>query len=262
MDLQGLNEKGLRKYIDLDKWGISIFVLKMIAVVTMLLDHFAIIFCRGTSHTVLYYCLRILGRLSFPIFCFVLVEGFFYTRNKLSHAIRLGIFAFISEVPYDMMYKSFFDMSHQNAIFTLFFGFMVIWGLDEISKQSFNYPKFLSDRYKRNTLNAIFELIIMAVGLGSVWILNSSYSYGGVCLIMCLYVFRVHKIGRCISNLVFNMGFYGYGIQWFGVISAIPIAFYNGKKGRVGWKYFFYWFYPVHILLLVILRIIYIRYVK
>ena len=74
------NEKGLSQVIDLKKWGISTFSLKLIAVLTMFIDHFSIVFL--ADHQKLYLTGRAIGRLSFPIFCFVLVEGFFYTKNR------------------------------------------------------------------------------------------------------------------------------------------------------------------------------------
>ena len=80
MNFQELNKKGMRMYIDLDKYGLSSFTLKIIAVVTMLIDHIAMAFlAQGSS---LYMVMRSIGRLSFPIYCFLLVEGFYHTENK------------------------------------------------------------------------------------------------------------------------------------------------------------------------------------
>ena len=121
------NEKGLSQVIDLKKWGISTFSLKLIAVWTMFIDHFSIVFL--ADHQKLYLTGRAIGRLSFPIFCFILVEGFFYTKNRLKHGILLGIFALISEVPYDLLYESVFDLERQNVFFSLFIGYIMIWRL-------------------------------------------------------------------------------------------------------------------------------------
>ena len=257
MNLAELNEYGIEKSINLEKYGLSTFALKIIAVTTMLIDHFAILFC-GNNET-LYCILRGIGRLSFPIFCFVLVEGFFHTRNRLKYAIRLGIFALISEVPYDIFHHKLFDLQAQNVIFTLFFGFMTIYALDFISMFRVKYPDNLLKHIGASRLNTILELCAMLAGLGAAYLLHTSYSYAGVMLIICFYVFKKHHIGRLLSNIVFNMGMFGFTLQWLGVLSAIPIALYNKKSGSKKGKYFFYWFYPVHLLVLVALRILYLK---
>jgi hypothetical protein len=254
MSLSELNENGLGKVISLEKYGLSTFALKIIAVITMFIDHFALVFC--SDYRQLYEILRSIGRLSFPIFCFVLVEGFFHTSDRLRYAIRLGIFALVSEIPYNMLYGSFFNLSRQNVIFTLFFGFLTIGALDFISAFRVNYPKNLLRHIGAGRLNTISELIVIVAGLGVPYLLKTSYSYAGVMLILCFYVFEKHHIGRFISNLVFNMGMFGFSLQWWGVVSTIPIALYNGKAGSKKGKYFFYWFYPLHLIFLVALRCI------
>ena len=76
-----LKEKGLGVFINLDKWGISTFTLKIIAMITMIIDHVGFLFFQDNHQT--YIILRSIGRISFPIFCFVLVEGFFHTSDRL-----------------------------------------------------------------------------------------------------------------------------------------------------------------------------------
>lgn len=250
-----LNEKGIGKYIDLDKWGFSTFTLKMVAAITMFIDHFAVLYL--TDYKDLYNLCRAIGRLSFPIFCFILVEGFYHTKNKMNHAILLGIFGLVSEIPYNMMYGSFFDLSRQNVILTLFIGYMVIWALDSISMFKIDYSDAVLKKVSAGRLNALLELIAMAVGFGMAYFLNTSYSYGGVLLIICFYVFRKYHLGRAIINLVFNLGMFGFGIQWFGALSVIPIGLYNERVGKYKWKYFFYIFYPLHLFLLSMAKYIY-----
>lgn len=256
--LHVLNEKGIGAFINLEKWGLSSFVLKIIAVVTMAADHLGLMFF--SHHHSLYIITRGIGRISFPIFAFLLVEGFFYTHDRRKHGIRLGLFALISEVPYNMMYGSFFDLGKQNVLFTLFIGYMMIWALDIISRYQINYSEKLLNRIGATRLNMVLELFVMLAGFGTAYFIKSSYSYAGVMLILCFYVFRNHHIGRALSNMVFNMGMFGYALQWLGAFSMIPIAFYNEKTGKYQWKYFFYVFYPAHLLILVGLKIIYLRY--
>lgn len=254
MSWSELNEKGIGRFISLEKYGLSTFSLKIIAVVTMFIDHFALLFC--SDYRTLYVLFRSVGRLSFPIFCFILAEGFFHTSNRMKHAIRLGVFALLSEIPYDMMYGKVIFMSQQNVMFTLFIGYMLIWGLSLIADYRVNYPKSLLMYVGAGHLNLILELVVIIAGLSSAYFLKCSYSYAGVMLIMCFYVFRQHHLGKLFSNIVFNMGMYTFGIQWWGAVSVFPIALYNGKLGKTDRKHLFYLFYPLHIVGLVILKII------
>ncbi len=252
-----LNEIGCNKFISLEKWGLSTFSLKIIAVVTMFMDHFAYIFCQ--NHQTLYTLLRSVGRLSFPIFAFLIVEGFFHTKNRIQYGIRLGVFALISEIPYNLMYGNIFDLKQQNVMFTLFIGYLLIWGMDNIFLFRVNYPKMLVKHISPSHLNVVMGLLVIIGAHGTAYLINSAYSYAGVMLIMCFYTFHKYHYGKIISNIVFNFGMYiNVPMQWWGAVSVIPLALYNGKPGKRKWKYFFYWFYPLHILLLVVLRIVYL----
>ena len=96
--------------------GINTFTLKMIALIAMLCDHL--------GHTLFpqLSILRIIGRISFPIFAYVLVEGFFYTRDVKKYLTRLGLMALLSEIPFDLMAsQKVLEFGHQNVFFTLFF---------------------------------------------------------------------------------------------------------------------------------------------
>ena len=117
-----MNDNMLKKQGDAAVCGISGFVLKMIAVITMLIDHTAAtILERGLMGELsinfiteqnrliwmgVYSIMRVIGRMAFPIYCFLLVEGFTYTRNRGKYALRLFLFAFISEVPFDLAFNN------------------------------------------------------------------------------------------------------------------------------------------------------------
>ncbi len=259
-EVNELNEKGIAKFINLDKWGLSSFSLKIIAVITMFLDHFAILFL--DNHHTAYMIARGIGRISYPIFAFILVEGFYYTGNRVKHGITLGVFAIISEIPYNMMFGRLFYLGNQNVVFTLFIGFMMIWALDFISMYRVNYSENLLKKISAGRMNTILELLVMLLGFTIAYFLNCSYSSAGIMLILCFYVFRKYHIGKAVSNIVFNMGMFGYNIQWLGVFSIIPIAFYNEKPGKYKWKYFFYVFYPIHILILVLFKFIQLKFFR
>lgn len=109
--------------------------LKLIALLTMIIDHTGaglIKFMPGIQDTesiiyAVYWLLRIIGRLAFPIFCFLIVEGISHTRNKYRYALRMFIFGVISEIPFDLaLYNSRFDWKHQNVFFTLALGIICL----------------------------------------------------------------------------------------------------------------------------------------
>ena len=93
---------------------------------------------------------------------------------------------------------------------------MAIWALQSISMFRVAYPDKILKHIGAGRLNTILELVTMAVAFGMAYFLHTSYSYGGVMLIICFYVFNNHHIGRAISNLVFNIGMFGFGVRGGG----------------------------------------------
>ena len=112
--------------------GISGYWLKVIAVVSMLIDHTSAVILEqipGLENPA--FLMRIIGRAAFPIYCFLLVEGFYHTRSRAKYAGRLFLFALISEVPFDLAFsRRMWDFSSSNVFFTLLFGLLVIWGVE------------------------------------------------------------------------------------------------------------------------------------
>lgn len=243
------------------------FVLKLIAIITMFIDHFTVVFIPGD--TWYFIAGRLIGRLAFPIFAFLLVEGFFHTSNVKKYLTRLGIFALISELPFDLAFynanflkaggdikvdlsKIFTEsevfytvinrfLQNQNIFFTLFIGLSAVWLMNEIEKKYRNKMIYI------NLLNAAVTFLLSIVAA----IFRTDYGFMGVLLIVAFYLFRGSKPLLAISLIILS----GTIVQAFSTLSIIPIAFYNGKKGK-SIKYFFYAFYPAHILILFILLMI------
>ncbi|OEG12528.1 hypothetical protein BCR25_07855 [Enterococcus termitis] len=174
-----------------------------------------------------------IGRLAFPIFCFLLVEGFVHTSNIKRYSIRLFLFALLSEIPYDLAFsKRFVDIHSQNVFFTLWIGLLVIAGLK---------------KYWHSSLRSL-PLSLMIIGSGvfvAEWLQTDYGGWIGVLLIVNFYLFRNRKLLKCLfGGLILLQN------SVFGLLAFLFIYLYNGQRGRQ-LKYFFYWFYPVHLLVLV-----------
>lgn len=219
--------------------------LKLIAVVAMAIDHFA---ASILYHGILlpaapisidsglyrvyqiYGIMRFIGRWAFPIFCFLLVEGFLHTSNRLRYALRLFLFALLSEFPFDWaLFNTTITWEYQNVYFTLLIGLLTIWGIECLQEhaESFHLP---------------LCLLTIAAGCLLAWVLRTDYDYKGVILIVLLYIFRFQPLLRTLTGCL--------SLYWEApaCIAFIPIAFYNGKRG-LRLKYFFYLFYPLHLLI-------------
>lgn len=209
------------------RWNIQCldsFQLKCIAIVSMALDH---------TGAVLYpsqIWLRCLGRIAFPIFCFLIVEGFFHTHDVRRYMGRLGVFALISEIPYDLAFRGVpLEYAHQNVFFTLLIGIGMM---------------VLLERNREWPVKAVILLLAMWLAV----LTRSDYNFRGVLLIFVFYIFHESRWLAVTAGGLWNFLYQGV-IQKYGVLSVLPLALYNGERGRK-MKYFFYIFYPAHLLLL------------
>ena len=209
------------------------FILKIIAVITMLCDHAGYIMLGKFSF------MNYIGRLSFPIFAFLITEGYKHTKNLKKYFARLLIFAIISQIPYMLFLNTFSNSFSLNILFTLILGLLGITIYDKI-------------KYK--------PLGIIIVILFSIIAHFSHFDYGwfGIATIFIFYIFKEKKLLMylffCI--VVFINYFYNYitslrieylFIIFFCSLSLIPINLYNEKKGK-DMKYFLYVFYPLHLI--------------
>lgn len=230
-------------------------MLRTVAVVLMISDHvWATAMSFGNWMTYI-------GRMAFPIFAFQIAEGFVHTKNFKKYALRLLGFALISEIPFNLFYSSrWFNPYHQNVLFTLLLGLLAIKVIDNLKK----------DASGKNIAKSLLWIALICVGgtLGFV-----DYGFLGVLTVVMFYLCRGYKItpvlqlvGLVLLNIVFFEGqvfvfeLFGKTIeipsQGFAVFSAIPIWLYNGKKGKLSkiLQYGFYAFYPVHMLILYIIK--------
>lgn len=223
------------------KQGLSGGALKIIALVTMIIDHATYMFVDSVDFRELYLAGRGIGRLAFPIYCFLIVEGFYHTRNVKKYCFRLFLFALVSEVPFDLAFYGVpFYNGHENVFFTLFLGVVVMYLLQETRNAS---------QERQNS----WKILLLSVGYFTVFLaaflVRADYGMLGLMMIVWFYLFHGKKGSVSIANITVNaLMAQGVSIQLLGACSVIPIWFYNGKKG-ISLKYFFYIIYPLHLLI-------------
>lgn len=202
--------------------------------------------------------MTIVGRLAFPIFAFMTVEGFFHTRNLKKYMLRMLFFALISEIPFNLMMSGgFFYPFHQNVLWSFLLG-LFLMNLNEKAKAK----------------GKLWIRILTGVGtflLGTIVGLLSMMDYMqyGVWMILAFYFLRGRKwwnyvgqfvvlayINYAVRGLSYEITLFGKEIwfpqQCFAVLALIPIWLYRGKQGPHNkvLQYIYYGFYPVHLLIL------------
>ena len=236
--------------------GFSHNALVIIAMFTMFLDHFALIIIRGgklygydaalyqnairlpeaKKWIILYTVLRVIGRISFPIFSFLIVEGFRKSSNVFKYFMRILQLAIISELPFDLMIFNQLSMEcfqAQNVLWT----YLVAIIMMSIIKLMSNLPVALT----------IFPALIAAI---ITYFLRTDYWLEGIILIYVFYIFRHDLNLKCFFSMIITLfstleKYYG-----FGIVSVFFIYFYDGTKGYFDLKRIHYIFYPLHIFIL------------
>ena len=219
----------------------SSFVLKIIAIFSMLCDHTGYIIFNKFSF------LNYIGRLSFPIFAFSITEGYSHTRNLKKYFSRLFLFAVISQMPYMLFISTFSSNFTLNILFTLTVGLLAITVYEKLN-------------------NKIFGIIFAILCAVLAQILNFDYGWFGITVIFVFHIFKNKKIlmniffvfstfANYFYNFVMHLKIEYLWIILFACFSLIPINLYNEKKGK-NLKYFLYIFYPLHLVLLYLLNFI------
>ncbi len=331
MDSMQLNMSGEMPAVK-EKKGISGSTIKIIAVVTMLIDHIgAAVMARQLmaeglgniaanndvaevmnwlmEHALLYYGymgIRMIGRLGFPIFCFLLVEGFQKTKNVRKYVLRMGLFALISEIPFNLAFTGkVLEFGYQNVYFTLFLGLFTLCAYEFFARYRQSGPEsklwmlpvvlgtlftaMYGTMYVRNLIGlnstesllaalgvfcvivavclviygrkkgmkrlqiACADMTVLVLAMYLADFLNTDYAGMGVLTITAMYIFRKKKVLSvtvgCVVLTIMSIS------EIPAFLTLIPIALYNGKRG-LKMKYFFYAFYPVHLLLLYLVAVL------
>ncbi len=240
--------------------------LKLIAIITMFIDHIGagilenrdILMKAITAGVDLEYylncdkILRGIGRMAFPIYCFLLVEGFFHTKSKVKYALRLLFIAVISEIPFDMLFRDdIFYINYNNVLWELLLGLVVLCGLDYVNRREFSCNETI--------IVPLLMVIIVCAGMAVGYFLHFDYGWAGICCISVMYKLygytnldRVRAFG--IGVLV--LALYKH-IEASAFLMLIPVFYYKGSRGRDSQaiRAFCYLFYPVHILILYLIRV-------
>ena len=207
---------------------ITLFTLKIIAIITMFLDHYYRII--GGPEW-----LSILGRLAFPIFAFSISEGYSHTKNVNKYLMRLLNFAIIIQLPNFLGFQEY----PLNIFFTLALGLFCLEILDN------------------NKINIVVRYIVVLYLCFLAEKTGLDYGAYGVILIILFNKLKNNKLYIFIAFLALNLVILKIGnlseMQMYSVFSLVPIFLYNGKKGY-GMKFFFYLFYPLHFIFLYFLN--------
>jgi len=223
---------------------LSSFSIKLLAMAAMLLDHTGLAF-RPLLQDWAYYALRGVGRLAMPLFCFLIAEGLYHTRDVKKYLARLAVFALVSELPYDwFVFGKVWDFSRQNVGVTLFLGLLGIFLFDLAAAKGAKGPALLSIV----SVSCLAELLRADYGAFGVYFIFAFYYFRGRVRPLCgalaagtlLYLWAAGKFS------IFTL------LQPLALLALIPIALYSGEKGQEprGARWLLYAFYPLHLALL------------
>ena len=237
-------------------FDISTAALHIIAMTFMLMDHLWATLLPAQEW------LTCVGRIAFPIFAFMSVEGYFHTHNFKKYLTRLFIFALLSEIPFDLMYGgTWFYPVHQNVIWTFILGLFGIHIMETV-------------REKKKTPVFVLTAILVTIAGGLLGTLTMVDYYGiGVLTVFIFYFFRGRKwwclLGQIAALYWVNVELLGglmYPVRFFGIefelcqqglalLALVPIWLYRGRQGYHSkpFQYLCYAFYPVHMLILVLI---------
>jgi len=236
---------------------LSANAIKWIAAAAMLLDHGATVllgryliaqgisymdpYVLGTPYLIFLLCRRI-GRLAFPLYGFLLLEGFLHTSSRKRYAFRMGLMALISEIPYDLVYyDTVLGFEGQNIFFTLLIGLLVMIGADAAKKQF----------GERDWKYYVSFAVCLALGMTAAHFGKTDFLVPGVLMLGLMYFLcgfwtnTSALLGGAAALAAASLT----PSQFVGCFAVIPVYFYNGKRGR-GNTRIFYAFYPAHLLIL------------
>lgn len=230
--------------------NLSADALKITALITMLIDHLAVIVLpaflqsalREEAYEYVYWTMRTIGRMAFPVYCFLLVESFKYTRNRLKYAVRLLLFAIVSEIPFDIAFNDcYFEIQHNNVFFTLLLGLIAIAMLEGI-KEAVYIDRIPPARWLAMAASAFAMMLTAEV------LLHTDYGAAGVACIVVMYMLREDRTVSYTAGVVILAMLAG-SIELWALLMLPAVYMYSGRRGKQK-KFLFYIFYPAHLIVL------------
>lgn len=240
------------------KFDVSSAGLHILAMFFMLLDHMWATVTPGNAW------MTCLGRIAFPIFAFMIVEGYFHTHSFKKYILRMLIAAVISEIPFNLMYGAqMFYPYHQNVLWTFLIALLVIRGIEKVKEKN------------RLWLTILVGVLLSLLGIILGFLGMTDYYGTGVATVLVFYFFRGKKwwcyVGQVLllgwinlellGGLYYPVTVFGMELeilqQGFAMLALIPIWLYRGRQGYHSkpFQYFCYAFYPGHILVLALLML-------
>lgn len=239
-----------------NNFGINRTMLKIIALITMTIDHIGFMFFPS------YPIFRIIGRIAMPLYCYMIAEGAYYTRNRIKYLLSIFIIGLICFIVYLIFMQEFYF----NILVAFSLSISLIYSYDKIIDSN-----KIKDKRKLLLYLFLFVLIfVISIFLGFVdKIIHNpriymDYSIFPILIPFIVYVGFKNKwirlllffIGVLALSCYFEFIEHSTNQQMYSLISVLIILFYNGKKGKINLKYFFYLYYPLHLLVLYIISIL------
>lgn len=226
------------------KFGLTGNQLKIIAMVSMLLDHMGLLFFPEID------IFRILGRIAFPIFAYMIAEGCRYTKNRAKYLGMIGGMGILFQIVYFVAMQSLY----QGILITFSLAIITIYAIDGILKGKKLWIRLAS--VCALLFVAVFVFVLPYLLSGTDFALD--YGVWGILLPVIVYFMpsRPWQVGGASLLLLIRAIYYGFfatplvPLQWWSLL-ALPLLFlYNGERGRAKMKYVFYIFYPAHLVIL------------
>ncbi len=221
------------------KLGLSNNFIKIIAIISMTIDHIGLILLNDFTP------FRIIGRLAFPIFAYFISEGCFFTKNKKKYFAQVFLVGSISQIVYLIATGDWY----LNILLTFSFSILIICA----------YIKFRKEEIRNFYFVGILLSVFIIVNFLETYGIYFDYGFIGIITPLIIFIAPTKEkkiIYTAIMLILLSINLQGNYVQYFSLFS-LPILFlYNGKRGKYNLKAFFYLFYPIHLAVLYLINLV------
>ena len=217
-----------------EKLGLTGNALKLIAIVTMTIDHVGMMLFPNIL------LLRIIGRLAFPIFAYMIAEGCVYTKNRKKYLLTVSVFAAVCQTVYIVAMQSVY----MCILVTFALSIVLIYALDNAVKRKTAFAWILF----ACTFIATFFIAYVVPRKFNLRDFGFDGDFVGILVPVFIYLGKNKRQKLALAALALSIVSYSYGfIQWYCLLSVPLLALYNGERGKAKMKYLFYFYYPLHL---------------